>query len=277
MTFFILFADVDQKRREQLKKDTPSRSGGSDSQRSSRLNSRASCSSKNVRTSYITWSCIFSIQSESLHYLCAFRVEPPFKVIITWTIQWCPHPGSAPRSIPSKLRIHPKLIVHLVALRIVSVLPPSYRDTEAQIFSPAIYLLSVRDNTKAFRTQHRRRTAVTCCRNTLIALRRRNPLHREPWSPVTSLHSHNIAITHHQREKMKRRDLPLVGWLGRRGKATSALILKIYSHVNGSVDSVWFICSVAHSPSLDFHHSVIHHRQVIYKNNVRNHISFIIL
>lgn len=38
---------VDQKRREQLKKDTLSRSGRSDSQRSSRLNSRASCSSKN--------------------------------------------------------------------------------------------------------------------------------------------------------------------------------------------------------------------------------------
>ncbi|XP_057200862.1 spermatogenesis-associated protein 7 [Triplophysa rosa] len=38
---------VDRKRREQLKKDLPSRSGRSESQRSTRFNSRASCSSKN--------------------------------------------------------------------------------------------------------------------------------------------------------------------------------------------------------------------------------------
>ncbi|KAK2879197.1 hypothetical protein Q8A67_019988 [Cirrhinus molitorella] len=42
---------VDQKRREQLRKDTQSQSGRSTSQRSTRINSRTSCSSKNSRPS----------------------------------------------------------------------------------------------------------------------------------------------------------------------------------------------------------------------------------
>ncbi|XP_056096543.1 LOW QUALITY PROTEIN: spermatogenesis-associated protein 7 [Rhinichthys klamathensis goyatoka] len=42
---------VDQKRREQLRKDTRSQSRRSDSQRSTRINSRTSCSSKNSRPS----------------------------------------------------------------------------------------------------------------------------------------------------------------------------------------------------------------------------------
>uniref|UniRef100_A0A672MK05 Spermatogenesis-associated protein 7-like n=1 Tax=Sinocyclocheilus grahami TaxID=75366 RepID=A0A672MK05_SINGR len=43
--------DVDQKRREQLRKDTPSQSGRSTSQRSARINSRTSCTSENSRPS----------------------------------------------------------------------------------------------------------------------------------------------------------------------------------------------------------------------------------
>ncbi|XP_016308784.1 spermatogenesis-associated protein 7-like [Sinocyclocheilus anshuiensis] len=42
---------VDQKRREQLRKDTPSQSGRSTSQRSTRINSRTSCTSKKSRPS----------------------------------------------------------------------------------------------------------------------------------------------------------------------------------------------------------------------------------
>ncbi|XP_065111168.1 spermatogenesis-associated protein 7 [Paramisgurnus dabryanus] len=51
---------VDQKRREKLKKGTLSQSGRSDSQRSTRINSRASCSSKNSQP---------SVQDDAYHYL----------------------------------------------------------------------------------------------------------------------------------------------------------------------------------------------------------------
>lgn len=47
---FDFVVDVDQKRREQSRKDTRSQSGRSTSQRSTRINSRTSCTSKNVRS-----------------------------------------------------------------------------------------------------------------------------------------------------------------------------------------------------------------------------------
>uniref|UniRef100_A0A9J7YF12 Spermatogenesis associated 7 n=1 Tax=Cyprinus carpio carpio TaxID=630221 RepID=A0A9J7YF12_CYPCA len=61
---------VDQKRREQLRKDTRSQSGRSTSQRSTRINSRTSCSSKNSRP---------SVQGEdsACHYLDQSRMSSP--------------------------------------------------------------------------------------------------------------------------------------------------------------------------------------------------------